>query len=358
MGDPLAPPRHPLAPPRAFAVAVAGSAAALALSALTVRIFGGAYLYLPLVAVFVSALAGGLWPGLATVALCALGFDFLFLGPPLRFGVSTSEEAHRLAGFVLFGAAASWIAARFQAARAAAERARAEAEAASAETRRIGALQERLVAIVSHDLRNPLAALRGGLDLLPRVGPLSDRHAALLARMRGTVDRMEALIRDLLDVSRTRHGGRLPLTTIPARVGEVCAQAIAEIRAADPDARVELAVEGDDAARVDAPHLARLVTNLVANALVHGDHGAPVRVTVRGAAAELALEVENRGPPPPPDLVPRMFEAFQRGGDAGEGLGLGLFVVREVARAHGGSVSVRAGAEATVFEVRLPRSAP
>ncbi len=339
-----------LRPLRAYAIAVAAAVLSLALTGPTTGLLGGAYLYFPLIAVFVSALHGGLGPGLVTVALCWLGFDVLYLGPPLRLGVSTSDEAHRLAGFVLFGGAASWIAARFRASRR-------EAEAASADARRIGLQQERLVAIVSHDLRNPLAALGGNLGLLARLGPLTDRQAQVLARMSETVARMETMIRDLLDLARSRHGGLMAVSLADIRVGEVCGRVLAEARAVRPDAELSLAVEGDDRARLDPERVAQAVSNLVANAMQYGARGTPVRMRVASRDADVAIEVENAGEPISAELAPSLFEPFRRGRADGSGLGLGLFVVREIARAHGGTAAFRSEPGRTVFEIRLPRGA-
>lgn len=346
-----------LRPLRAYAIAVAAAVLSLALTGPTTGLLGGAYLYFPLIAVFVSALHGGLGPGLVTVALCGLGFDVLYLGPPLRLGVSTSDEAHRLAGFVLFGGAASWIAARFRASRREAEAARREAEAASADARRIGLQQERLVAIVSHDLRNPLAALGGNLGLLARLGPLTDRQAQVLARMSETVARMETMIRELLDLARSRHGGLLAVSLADIRVGEVCGRVLAEARAVRPDAELSLAVEGDDRARLDPERVAQAVSNLVANAMQYGARGTAVRMRVASRDADVAIEVENAGEPISAELAPSLFEPFRRGRADGSGLGLGLFVVREIARAHGGTAAFRSEPGRTVFEIRLPRGA-
>ncbi len=336
----------------AYGVATLIAAIALAAAGITALPFGGAYLYIPLVGVFVAALYGGFGPGALAVALCALGFDFLYLGPKYELGVSNAEEAHRLWGFVVTGAAAAWIAARFRDARHEAEAARRTAEAAGEDARRTGALQERLVAVVSHDLRNPLGALRGNAALLPRLGPLTDRQAAVVARMVRTLDRTDALIRDLLDLARTRNGALLPVAPADARVGDVCARVLGEIRDARPEADVALAIEGEDRARVDPARLAQVVSNLVANALDHGGGSGPVRVRVSGQPAEVVLEVENEGEARETD---RLFEPFARGTHQGSGLGLGLYLVREVARAHGGTASLRSGAGRTVAEVRLPR---
>lgn len=333
-------------PPRAYATAALAAMAAVALSAATIGPLGGAYLYVPLIAVFVSALHGGLGPGLFTVLLSAGAFDFFFLGAPLRFGVESAEQAHRIAAFVLFGAGASWIASRFRGARA-------EAERATAEARRIGDLQERLVAIVSHDLRNPIAALRGNLDVCASLGPHGERQERALASMRRTTIRMERLVSDLLDLARARQGMPIALTPHDVHLGELCTRAVAEIRDANPDADVAVTVDGDDSAALDPQRMAQLVSNLLANGLQHGGGRAGVRVV--GTGDEVVLEVENEGDPIPPDLAPHLFEPFRRGRDDSHGLGLGLFVVREIARAHGGRVAFRSDERRTTFEVRLPR---
>jgi signal transduction histidine kinase len=336
----------------AYGIATLIAAIALAAAGITARPFGGAYLYIPIVGVFVAALHGGLGPGLLAVALCALGFDFFYLGPPFRFGVGDDEELHRLLGFVVTGGAAAWIAARFREARHEAESARRAAEAAEEEARRTGALQERLVAVVSHDLRNPLGALRGNATLLPRLGPLNERQAVVVARMVRTLDRTDALIRDLLDLARTRNGAVLPVNAVDARVGEVCARVVGEFRDARPGASVTLSVEGEDGAAVDPERIAQVVSNLVSNALDHGRAGGTVPVRVSGLASEVVIQVENDGEAP---ATAQLFEPFARGTHAGTGLGLGLFLVREIARAHGGSAALRSAAGRTLAEVRLPR---
>ncbi len=334
-----------------LAVLIAGIA--LALAGVTAYPFGGAYLYVPLVGVFLAALHGGFGPGALTAAICAIGFDFFYVGPPLSLGVETREEAHRLVGFLVAGVAAAWIAARFRGARHEAEAARRAAEAAEEDARRTAELQERLVAIVSHDLRNPLGALRGNASLLPRLGPLNERQAVAVSRMIRTLDRTDGLIRDLLDLARTRSGALLPVAPAEARLGEVCARVLHEVRDARPDADVALSVSGDDRAAFDPERIAQVVTNLVTNALEHGRGGTPVVVRVVGDRDALVLQVENEGQAP---AAEHLFEPFARGTHAGGGLGLGLFVVREVARAHGGSASLRAEAGRTVAEVRLPRA--
>lgn len=351
----LGPSSLPARPVRAHAIGVALAAAALALVWLTNRTFGGAHLYFPMAAVFLSALNGGLGPGLVTLGACAIGFDFFFLGPPFRLGVATAAEAHQLTGFVLFGFAAVLISARFRSARTSAERARRLAEAAERDARRIGELQERLVAMVSHDLRGPIGSLRVGIQLMPRLGELNDRQRGALERMHGTARRMEALILRLLDVARGRQGNAIPLQLAPATVGDIAARVISEAEAGFPEATVRLAVEGDDRCLLDALRIEQAVSNLVHNALVHGSREAAVEVQVEGHPSEVVLRVRNRGPSIPPAILPQIFEPFRSGSKDGSGLGLGLFIVRECVQAHGGSVAARSSGGETTFEMRLPR---
>ena len=323
------------------------AAAGLAFAYLTVHPFGGAYLYFPLTAVLASSLYGGLGPGVVTLALSLAGYDYLLLGPPHSFGIETVREAHRLAEFALAGLAGTWICARYRSARLAAELARDEA-------RRVGALQERLVAVVSHDLRNPLSSLHAGLDLLARLGPLEPRQRSVVARMQGSSRRMERLIEDLLGFARTRRGESFPVTLAPARLGEICAHVVSEFQETSPSPPIRLSVEGDDEGLIDAARLYQVTSNLVANAVRYGSRSEPIDVTVRGTPDDLELRVTNRGAPIPAELLPSVFEPFRSGGE-GHGLGLGLFVVKEIVTAHGGTVRVRSVPEETSFEVSLPR---
>jgi signal transduction histidine kinase len=168
---------------------------------------------------------------------------------------------------------------------------------------------------------------------------------------------MQALIQDLLDYARARHGAGLPMQPRPARLGEICRQALEEIQTARPDGTVSLTVEGDDAATLDPARVEQVVCNLVTNALQHGARNAPVMVKVAGDDAGVRLEVTNQGQPIPPDLAANLFEPF-RTGDTVASVGLGLFIVREVARAHGGAVSIRSGSGWTSVTVALPREPP
>jgi signal transduction histidine kinase len=241
--------------------------------------------------------------------------------------------------------------------------ARGRAQAAEAEARRIGELQERLVAVVGHDLRTPVAAIRLTVDTLSKRGDLDVQVQRGIARIGTSAGRMEAIIRDLLDFARARTGGGIPVTLGRVSLDEVARQAAQEAEAAT-GGRVDVAVRGDCRARADASRVGQLVANLVGNALAHGEGDAAVKVLVDGATDAVRIEVHNDGPPIPREVQAHLFEPFHRSGrgrsDGGRSghLGLGLFIVAEIARAHGGAVGVRSlNGEGTTFVVTLPRDA-
>jgi len=166
---------------------------------------------------------------------------------------------------------------------------------------------------------------------------------------------MAAMITQLLDFSRIRSGS-LRIEPRPAQLGEICRAAVAELRQARPDARIELHCEGDLAATLDVDRMMQVVSNLASNALQHGTPDSPVQVAAEGTdAATLRLRVVNAGALPD-DVRQRLFEPFRPSQSGATGLGLGLYIVDHFVRAHGGTVDGRATADGhTVFEVTLPR---
>jgi signal transduction histidine kinase len=242
----------------------------------------------------------------------------------------------------------------------AAERARARAEAAEEEAQRAAAFQDQVLAVVGHDLRTPLSAITMAVALAQRT-PVNDRIAGSLDRIARSAGRMHDIIRDLLDVARARQGLGLALTRTPVSAREVCAHAVAELEQVFPDRAIRLHARDDARLSADASRLHQAISNLIGNALQHGDPGANVTVEVVGRDDEVAIRVANGGHPIPQERIAAIFEPFRRGDAPGAGdgasLGLGLFIVREIARAHGGAVTVRSDAAAgTVFELRLPRA--
>jgi signal transduction histidine kinase len=342
---------------KTYAAAAAFAALGYAVTWATAGLLGGAMFMFQFAAVVPAALYGGFGPGLFTAALSGVAFFVAFQAPALE-----SHEAWRLVSFAVVSVLFAWFAAtlrragaRERAARERAELAQRKAEVAEAEATAIGAHQERLVAMVSHDLRNPLNAVAMSVRLLENHAALDPRQVRTLARIASSAGRMETMVRDLLDFARGRHGAGIPVHPERARLGEICRRAVEELRAAHPDRSVLVAVEGDDAAWVDPDRVEQVVGNLVSNALKHGRADRPIVVAVTGGpAGPLRLEVRNEGPAIPRQLLPTLFDAF-RAGDAPGSVGLGLFIVREIALAHGGTASASSDERETRFVVTFPR---
>jgi PAS domain S-box-containing protein len=230
-----------------------------------------------------------------------------------------------------------------------------ELKRAAEETHRREELQRLLVGVVSHDLRNPLSAVRTGVEVLFRSEGLPDRHVKTLLRVRNSALRMERLVRDLLDYTVIRGGETLPVHLQPCRLSDVVEPVVEEVEATS--AGREIARQGDPAVagRWDADRLSQVVSNLLTNAVKYGAKGTPVRVRWGLEGDEAVVAVHNDGSPIAPDLLERIFEPLVQLGDRIGGIGLGLFIAREIVRSHGGRMRVTStAAEGTTFEVRLP----
>jgi signal transduction histidine kinase len=291
--------------------------------------------------------------GRATLELAQLEADEtrLHAGREARWerSVAVSNAVFLLALGVLFGL--TLVAARL----VRDEIHRREGEAAARE--RALEVQRRIMAVVSHDLRNPLNGVLAAGWALGRE-PLSPKGEALARRVVATGRRMERLIRDLLDWTRLQQGAEVPLQRAAADLADVCRRMADELRDRD-GARIDVEEEGDTSAVFDAARVEQVVSNLVANALRHGVPGGVVRVRAVGTPDEVRAEVENEGPEIAPDARASIFEPFRQGpGGHGGGLGLGLFIVRAFTEAHGGSVELRSEGGRTTFVVHLPRGAP
>ncbi|MGZ6142150.1 MAG: sensor histidine kinase [Myxococcales bacterium] len=213
--------------------------------------------------------------------------------------------------------------------------------------------QQRLLAIVGHDLRNPLQTITGSISLLRRQPGLTPSAVASLDRMERSAERMARLIRDLLDCSAQERGG-MPLFRTCADVHAVSRECVEECRAAHPSRTIVLETSGIGTAALDPGRVEQALTNLIVNAIEHGGDG-PVRVESVGTATHaVALKVHNGGPAIPADLLPELFQPFHR--HAPGGLGLGLYIVAQIAAAHGGSVSAESSeGSGTTFTLQLPR---
>jgi two-component system sensor histidine kinase/response regulator len=220
-------------------------------------------------------------------------------------------------------------------------------------------LNEMFAAALGHDLRSPLSAIMTGAALLIGRGS-DDKTMAVGSRILASGSRMARMIEQLLDLSRARLAGGIPVTPVETQLQDVAEKVVAEQQAAAPDRTIRLEAAGQLQGTWDEPRIAQVLSNLVANAVEHSPQEGTITVRVDGTgAADVVLTVHNPGTISDEDL-PHLFEPFRSGRGAGrrsEGLGLGLYIVDQVVKAHAGSVTVTStGRAGTMFEVRLPRS--
>jgi signal transduction histidine kinase len=216
--------------------------------------------------------------------------------------------------------------------------------------------RDRTIGVLGHDLRNPLAAIRMGLQLLMQSQTLSARDRGRVVRMVGTADRMHDMIRDLLDFTRSSVGS-FPHRPVATDLRRLCDAAVDELRAVHPERTITIDVSGDLTGVWDPDRLKQALLNLLGNAIDHGGDG-PVGIRIEGAGQDVVLTVHNDGEPIPASVLPVLFEPFRRGDGSPHGLGLGLYIVREIVRSHGGAIEVHSSAgEGTTFVSRWPRNA-
>ena len=229
--------------------------------------------------------------------------------------------------------------------------------------RRHDDFRDTFLGILGHDLRNPLNTILMTARLLEaRAETATNREIAQRVTRSGV--RMQRMIEQLLDLTRARLTAGIPVTlsTEAVDLGDLVAGIVDEIRAARPQATLELSVEGDCTARIDADRFEQVVSNLLDNAVTHGEKARPVRVEVISETDTVCLSVQNYGPPIDPAFLPLIFSPFARGETArgsSAGLGLGLYVSERIVAAHGGRLSVQSTQQAgTRFEAVIPRRLP
>ncbi len=220
-------------------------------------------------------------------------------------------------------------------------------------------IRERFIGVLGHDLRTPLGAIVMSSDHMLRSGRLPaglDRAAGRIAR---NAARMSRMVRDLLDLARGRLGEGIPInTTSRVDLAEICHAAAEDAILTNPDREITVNASGDLWGSWDRDRALQAIGNLLANAIHYG-HG-PVVLTAARVADNAVVQVTNQGEPIAQDRIPKLFDPFQRGESGAarrEGLGLGLYIVSEIMRAHGGSVSVISCSErGTTFTLTWPGS--
>jgi len=235
-----------------------------------------------------------------------------------------------------------------------------------AETRRLhdevkdrALLAEQMIGIVSHDLRNPISTIQTAAAMLSRGVPAESRDR-MVARIARAGQRADRLIGDLLDFTQARLGDGLRVRPEPILLHEVVAEAVEELALAHPGRPLRHVPSGRGECHADPSRLEQLVGNLVSNAMSYGSADSPVTVGSTIAADGFSITVHNFGPPIPAETLPTLFEPMTRGTHAigsKRSVGLGLFIVCQVAKAHGGKTEVFSSAEAgTTFSVTFPLS--
>lgn len=220
---------------------------------------------------------------------------------------------------------------------------------------------EQMVAIVSHDLKNPLTAIKMATQILGR-GERTSRETTMLGHISQSADRAERMIADLLDLALVRVGQGLAVTRAPVDLKQLARQCVDELQVAFPAAKWVYQASGDAIVMLDADRIHQVIGNLASNAVAYGDTSQPIIVTCRTEADSAMLSVQNFGIPIPESTMSALFEPMTRGApESGDvrSIGLGLFIVKEITTAHGGNISIQSTAEGgTVFTMQFPKHGP
>lgn len=228
--------------------------------------------------------------------------------------------------------------------------------AALLDQRETAVLRDQFIAVLGHDLRNPLGAIDMATTVL-KATPLTDRAMSMVAMIGRSTHRMAGLVDNVLDFARGRLGGGLPVSIGPQSglESDLC-HVVAELQSTYPDRSIESHIDLPETINCDRARIAQLLSNLLGNALVHGAADRPVGVRADTNGGVFRLSVTNGGAPIAEHERARLFQPFTRNAEpaANGGLGLGLYIVSEIARAHKGTVSVKSDVEHTSFTFEMP----
>lgn len=218
--------------------------------------------------------------------------------------------------------------------------------------------RDRFLAILGHDLRTPLGAIISSADFMSDVAPLPEPQLSLATRIGRSARRMNQMVTDLLEFTRTRFGDSIPVAASDVDLRAVIEDAAAEVRASYSSLELGISMHGDLHGCWDRARLTQALINLLGNAAQHGDMTQPVSLRASRAGAEVLLRVQNAGTAIPEEDLVNLFDPMKesaRGGGNRRHLGLGLFIVDRIAKAHGGDVAVESSETAgTTFTLRLP----
>ncbi len=220
----------------------------------------------------------------------------------------------------------------------------------------IAELREQFIAVLGHDLRNPLGAITGGASILKRA-TLNEREAKVLTMISGAADRINELIDNILDFARGRLGAGVALNRRDApQLEALLSQVVDELRAKSPDRVIDVHYALSETVWCDDHRIAQAFSNLLANAITHGASDRPIIIDASSDQWAFQLSVSNGGTPIPADAMARLFRPFVRGeiGLDAQGLGLGLYIASEIAKAHGGTLEAISNIKETRFTLTIP----
>ena len=236
-------------------------------------------------------------------------------------------------------------------------------EAVRSYTQQVDRSRQMFLAILGHDLRNPLNSMMMSAQMLSQVSCLDAESKRMTKQISASASAMARMIGDLLDFTASGLGAAMPLAPKVMDLNALCREVVDETAAAHPTRSVRFRAGGDLTGEWDAARLRQVVSNLLGNAIQHGGESAPVELSGTAEGSDVVMTVRNGGPPISPDALPTIFDPLVRGASPEAqkqrrpgSIGLGLYIAREVVAAHGGVIDVRSSADAgTAFTVRLPR---
>jgi signal transduction histidine kinase len=224
--------------------------------------------------------------------------------------------------------------------------------------------KEIFLAILGHDLRTPLGAISTSARFMLDLGELDEPYLTLTERIASSSSRTIRMVGDLLDFTRGRLGGGIPIVRAETNLGRLVRDVVDEIAAANPGARVQVDTRGEELGDWDRERISQALSNLIGNAVQHGAEGTTVRVEIRGEDDRVAVVIHNRGVAIPPDRLDGIFNPMKArdpnrkvsGSEPTSSLGLGLYITERIVSAHGGSIEVSSTeAAGTTFTMSLPR---
>lgn len=238
------------------------------------------------------------------------------------------------------------------------------AESVDSYSARVDVSRDMFMAVLGHDLRGPLSGIAMTGMLLAKPGVSEEGRLQAAARIGRASTAMNRLITDLLEFTRSRLGTGIPIEKSACELGKICEEAVDAVRASHPGVQFDLRLSGHLGIEADAPRLQQVLSNLLSNAIQHGDRHQPISLNAHGHLDDIVVRVANAGNPIPPGALQVIFEPLvQAPSDPSDldersktSLGLGLYIVREIVRGHDGDITVQSSAEAgTEFSIRLPR---